>query len=538
MEAALPPAREEVSLTQTSTEPAGSSATPTQNQLLCCKSIDKLISDADAPGHRLEKKLGPWSLTALGIGAIIGSGIFVLTGTAAAGEHFEAPSILHAQVLDLFVNFLRTGTTAGALMHGRPAAGPSIAISFLLVAVACSFAGLCYAELASMIPIAGSAYTYSYATLGEIFAWIIGWDLILEYVVSNVAVAVGFSGYSKAQLAAFGINLPEKWASPVFASGHWTGAYFNLPGFLIVFILTLLLVRGVRESAEANNVMVLIKLGAILTFLVVGGMLVKPANWTPFAPSGFAGIVTGGAIVFFTYIGFDSVSTAAEECRTPQRDLPFGIIASLVVCTVLYVGVAIVLLGMLKYTTFVSGEAAEAPVAYALKVLGAHPFYRTVIVVGALMGMISSLLVFQYGQARIWYAMSRDGLLPKLFSAVHPRFKTPHWSTWIACFAVGIPAGMVDIGDAADLSNIGTLFAFTLVSLGVILLRRRQPDRPRAFRVPFVPWFPLISIVLCGGLMTGLTVITWIRFVVWLGLGLLIYFFYSRHHSEFARAKA
>jgi APA family basic amino acid/polyamine antiporter len=538
VEEAPPSAREEVSLTQTSTEPAGPSPTTTQNQLLCCKSIDKLIADADAPGHRLEKKLGPWSLTALGIGAIIGSGIFVLTGTAAAGEHFEAPSILHAQVLDLFVNFLRTGSTAGALMHGRPAAGPSIAISFLLVAVACSFAGLCYAELASMIPIAGSAYTYSYATLGEIFAWIIGWDLILEYVVSNVAVAVGFSGYSKAQLAAFGINLPEKWASPVFAGGHWTGAYFNLPGFLIVFILTLLLVRGVRESAEANNVMVLIKLGAILTFLVVGGMLVKPANWTPFAPSGFAGVVTGGAIVFFTYIGFDSVSTAAEECRTPQRDLPFGIIASLVVCTVLYVGVAIVLLGMLKYTTFVSGEAAEAPVAYALKVLGAHPFYRTVIVVGALMGMISSLLVFQYGQARIWYAMSRDGLLPKLFSAVHPRFKTPHWSTWIACFAVGIPAGMVDIGDAADLSNIGTLFAFTLVSLGVILLRRRQPDRPRAFRVPFVPWFPLISIVLCGGLMTGLTVITWIRFVVWLGLGLLIYFFYSRHHSEFARAKA
>jgi APA family basic amino acid/polyamine antiporter len=538
VEAALLPAREEVSLTQTSTEPAGPSNPAQQNQLLCCKSIDKLIADADAPGHRLEKKLGPWSLTALGIGAIIGSGIFVLTGTAAAGEHFEAPSILHTQVLDLFVNFLRTGSTAGALMHGRPAAGPSIAISFLLVAVACSFAGLCYAELASMIPIAGSAYTYSYATLGEIFAWIIGWDLILEYVVSNVAVAVGFSGYSKAQLAAFGINLPEKWASPVFAGGHWTGAYFNLPGFLIVFILTLLLVRGVRESAEANNVMVLIKLGAILTFLVVGGMLVKPANWTPFAPSGFAGVVTGGAIVFFTYIGFDSVSTAAEECRTPQRDLPFGIIASLVVCTVLYVGVAIVLLGMLKYTTFVSGEAAEAPVAYALKVLGAHPFYRTVIVVGALMGMISSLLVFQYGQARIWYAMSRDGLLPKLFSAVHPRFKTPHWSTWIACFAVGIPAGMVDIGDAADLSNIGTLFAFTLVSLGVILLRRRQPDRPRAFRVPFVPWFPLISIVLCGGLMTGLTVITWIRFVVWLGLGLLIYFFYSRHHSEFARQKA
>ena len=510
----------------------------TGNQLLCCKSIDKLIAEAEEPEHRLKKSLGPWSLTALGIGAIIGSGIFVLTGTAAAGEHFAAPSILHAQVLDLIVNFLRTGSTAGALMHGRPPAGPSIAVSFILVAISCSFAGLCYAELASMIPIAGSAYTYSYATLGEIFAWIIGWDLILEYVVSNVAVAVGFSGYTKAQLAAFGVVLPDKWASPVWASGQWTGAYFNVPGFLIVFILTLLLVRGVRESAEANNVMVAIKIGAILTFLVVGGMLINPANWRPFAPSGFAGIVTGGAIVFFTYIGFDSVSTAAEECKSPQRDLPFGIIASLIICTLLYVGVAVVLLGMMKYTTFTSGKAAEAPVAYALQQLGAHRYFRSVTVIGALTGMISSLLVFQYAQARIWYAMSRDGLLPKLFSAVHPKFKTPHWSTWIACFAVGIPAGLVDIGDAADLSNIGTLFDFVLVSLGVIFLRRRQPERPRAFRVPFVPWFPLISVVLCGGLMTGLTVITWLRFVIWLALGLCIYIFYSRRHSEFAKAKA
>jgi basic amino acid/polyamine antiporter, APA family len=512
------------------------SARTSDNQLLCCKSIDKLIAEAERPEHSLKKTLGPWSLTALGIGAIIGSGIFVLTGTAAAGEHFEVPSILHAQVLDLIANFIRTGSSAGVLMHGRPAAGPSIAISFLLVAVACSFAGLCYAELASMIPIAGSAYTYSYATLGEIFAWIIGWDLILEYVVSNVAVAVGFSGYSKAQLAAFGINLPDKLSSPVFAGGHWTGAYFNFPGFLIVFVITLLLVRGVKESAKANNIMVAIKLGAIVTFLIVGGMLVNPNNWRPFAPSGFSGIVTGGAIVFFTYIGFDSVSTAAEECGDPQHDLPFGIIASLIICTVLYIGVAIVLLGMLKYTNFVSGPAADAPVAYALKLLGAHPFYRSVIVLGALMGMISSILVFQYGQARIWYAMSRDGLLPKLFSIVHPRFKTPHWSTWIACFAVGIPAGVVDIGDAADLSNIGTLFAFTLVSLGVILLRRRQPDRKRGFRVPFVPWFPMISIILCGGLMMGLTVITWIRFIVWLILGLCIYIFYSRHHSEFAKS--
>ena len=507
------------------------------SQLFACKSIDKLIADAEDPGHRLKKTLGPWSLTALGIGAIIGSGIFVLTGTAAAGEFFQAPSILHAQVLDLIVNFLRGGGTANVLMHGRPPAGPSIAISFFLVAIACSFAGLCYAELASMIPIAGSAYTYSYATLGEIFAWIIGWDLILEYVVSNVVVAIGFGAYTKAQLAAFGLNLSDRWSTPVWESGDWTGSYFNFPAFLIVFILTVLLVRGVKESAEANNVMVAIKIGAILVFLVVGGMLVSPANWKPFAPSGFGGIVTGGAIVFFTYIGFDSVSTAAEEARNPQRDLPIGIIGSLIVCTVLYVGVSVVLLGMMKYTTFISGEGAQAPVAYALEHLGANRISRSVIVIGALMGMISSLLVFQYGQARIWYAMSRDGLFPRIFSKVHKKFKTPHVSTWIAGFAVGLPAGFFAISDAADLSNIGTLFAFVLVSLGVILLRRKQPHRQRAFRVPLVPWFPLISILLCGGLMTGLTVITWIRFVVWLVLGLLVYAFYSRRHSEFCKTR-
>jgi APA family basic amino acid/polyamine antiporter len=509
-----------------------------KQQLLQCKSIDKLIAESEAPGHRLQKTLGPWSLTALGIGAIIGSGIFVLTGTAAAGEYFTAPSILHAQVLDIIVNFVRGGGMANVLMHGRPPSGPSIAISFILVAMACSFAGLCYAELASMIPIAGSAYTYSYATLGEIFAWIIGWDLILEYVVSNVVVAISFGAYMKAQLATFHVNLPDQWSTPVWEAGHWTGSFFNFPAFLIVFILTVLLVRGIRESAKANNVMVAIKIGAIIIFLVVGGALVNPDNWKPFAPSGFGGVVTGGAIVFFTYIGFDSVSTAAEESRNPPRDLPIGIIGSLIACTVLYVGVSIVLLGMMKYTTFVSGPAADAPVAYALQKLGASPWSRSIIVVGALMGMISSLLVFQYGQARIWYAMARDGLFPKLFAAVHPRFRTPHWSTWIAGFAVGIPAGIFAISDAADLSNIGTLFAFVLVSLGVIILRGSQPQRKRGFRVPFVPWFPLISIVLCGGLMTGLTVITWLRFVVWLVIGLAIYFAYSRRGSEFAKRAA
>jgi APA family basic amino acid/polyamine antiporter len=506
-------------------------------QLLTCKSIDKLVAESEAPAQRLKKSLGPWSLTALGIGGIIGSGIFILTGTAAAGEHFEAPSYLHAQVLDLIINFFQHGNFSGALLHGRPPAGPAIALSFILVAMVCSFAGLCYAELASMIPIAGSAYTYSYAILGEIFAWIIGWDLILEYAVSNIAVAVGFSGYVKAQLAGFGVALPDQWSTPVWASGQWTGSYFNIPAFLVVFILTVLLVRGVRESARTNNVMVAVKVMAIVIFLIVGATFVRPANWHPFAPSGFAGVVAGGAIIFFTYIGFDSVSTAAEETRNPQKDIPFGIIASLITCALLYVSVALVLLGMMKYTTFASGAAADAPVAYALKALGASPIFQSVIIIGALTGMVSSLLVFQYGQARIWFAMSRDGLLPKIFSAVHQRYETPHWSTWIAGFAVGVPAGLVDIGDAADLSNIGTLFAFVLVSLSVIVLRSREPHRPRGFRVPFSPLFPLLSVILCTGLMTGLTVITWLRFVVWLVLGLIIYFFYGRTHSEFHQRK-
>jgi APA family basic amino acid/polyamine antiporter len=506
------------------------------SQLFAKKSIDKLIADSERPGHKLPKSLGPWSLTALGIGAIIGSGIFVLTGTAAAGEYSQVPSIFKAQVLDVLLNLIQHGNLSGVLMHGRPPAGPAIAISFLLVAVVCSFAGLCYAELASMIPIAGSAYTYTYATMGELIAWIIGWDLILEYAVSNVAVAISFGSYLKDQLALFHIAIPDKWSMPVWGQNGWTGAYFNFPAFLVIFVLTVLLVWGIRESAEANNIMVAIKIGAILTFLAVGAAFMHSSNLHPFAPYGFTGVVSGGAIVFFTYIGFDSVSTAAEEARTPQRDIPFGIIASLIICTILYIGVAVVLLGMMKYKVFDGSnmDAANAPVAYALKALGAKPLYLNIIILGALMGMISSLLVFQYGQTRIWFAMSRDGLLPKLFSTLHPRFKTPHWSTWIAGAAVGLPAGLVDVPDAADLSNIGTLFAFLLVSIGVIFLRRTQPDRPRAFRVPMVPLFPIISVVLCLGLMSGLLVKTWLRFFGWLAIGLVIYFTYSRRHSEFA----
>jgi len=496
------------------------------SQFLRKKSIDKLIADAEAPGHQLRKTLGPWSLTALGIGAIIGTGIFILTGTAAAGEVLEVRSILKAPLLDALLH------GAKALgMAGRPGAGPGIALSFLLVAFACALAGLCYAELASMIPIAGSAYTYSYATLGEIVAWIIGWDLILEYAVSNMAVAVGFSAYVDSLLRGFGLELPRKLMGPMIVGGKATGAYFNVPGFLIVMILTVILVIGIRESAGANNLMVSAKLIAILIFLIVASRFIHVSNWKPFMPNGFQGVLTGGAIVFFTYIGFDSVSTAAEECRNPQKDVPFGIIASLVICAVLYVSVALVLTGIQHWSTLRNA----APVANALMAIGLSNVMKWV-TVGALTGMISSLLVFQLGQARVWFAMSRDGLLPRVFSTVHPRFRTPHVSTWVAGFFVAIPAGIFDIGTLADLSNIGTLFAFVLVSLGVLVLRHTQPQRRRAFRTPWVPVVPLLSILCCLVLMASLPIETWVRFLVWLVIGLSIYFGYSRRHSEFYRS--
>jgi basic amino acid/polyamine antiporter, APA family len=496
-------------------------------QLFQKKSIDKLIADAEEPGHRLRKSLGPWSLTALGIGAIIGTGIFILTGTAAAGEVLQFHSILKAPLLDLLLHGRAALGTAG-----RPGAGPSIALSFLLVAIACSLAGLCYAELASMIPIAGSAYTYTYATLGEIVAWIIGWDLILEYAVSNMAVAVGFSAYVDSLLQGFGLKLPPKFANPIFdASMQPTGAYFNVPGFVIIMVLTIILVIGIRESAGANNLMVTVKIVAILIFIIAASRYVRVANWKPFMPNGWQGVLTGGAIVFFTYIGFDSVSTAAEECKHPQKDVPFGIIASLVVCATLYVSVALVLTGIQNWQALRNA----APVANALLAIGLPNVMRWV-TVGALTGMISSMLVFQLGQARVWFSMSRDGLLPRIFSKVHARFRTPHVSTWVAGLFVAIPAGMFDISTLADLSNIGTLFAFVLVSLGVLVLRRKQPERRRAFRTPWVPAVPILSIFFCLILMTSLPVETWLRFLVWLVIGLTIYIAYSRRHSEFGEA--
>jgi APA family basic amino acid/polyamine antiporter len=495
------------------------------SSLFRTKSIEALVEAAHQEGRRLQRTLGPWSLTALGLGAVIGSGIFVLTGTAAAGETLSFHSALHAPVLDL----LRHGGDAASTI-GRPGAGPAVAVSFLLVAIVCSFAALCFAELASTIPVAGSSYTYAYATLGELAAWIIGWVLILEYAVSNMAVSVGFSAYFNDILEnAFGIRIPAVLSEPMISGGQFTGAWFNLPTLVVLLVLTWLLVRGVKESAGANNAMVLVKVGAILLFVIAAGRAVDPSHWSPFAPNGFQGILTGGAIVFFTYIGFDSVSTAAEECRRPQRDLPIGIIATLVICALLYTSVALVLTGIADWRTLNN----PAPVANALKALGLDTV-RQWVSIGAVIGMLSSLLVYQYGQARIWFAMSRDGLLPAAFSRVHPVHRTPHVATWVAGLGVGIPAGIWDIGTFAELSNIGTLFAFVVVSAGVIVLRKRRPDLVRGFRVPLVPWLPLVSIASCLVLMLSLPLRTWISFLIWMSFGTLIYFGFSRKRSRLA----
>jgi APA family basic amino acid/polyamine antiporter len=511
------------------------------NQLFARKSIDKLISDSENPETRLKKTLGPVSLTALGIGAVIGSGIFTVVGTAIGGQQFTSSSIVNAPLLDYLIHHTAS--------FGRPGAGPALAVSLILVAIVCAFTALCYAELASMIPIAGSAYTYTYATMGELIAWIIGWDLILEYAVSNIAVSIGFAAHMVDLLDWFGVHPSARWISPAFLPTglqDLAGNYiyqpgwhlgFNIPAFLIVMIITVVLVRGIRESAETNNIMVLLKIAAILAFIIAGASFIKGGNYHPFYPNGWSGVLTGGAVIFFTYIGFDSVSTAAEEAKNPQRDLPIGIIATLIICTILYVGVAITLTGLVPWQS-IAGDAA--PVVNAIRKLSALPgahrlhWVRLAVLFGAMMGMISSILVFQLGQARVWFAMSRDGLLPRLFSRVHPRFRTPAFSTWVAGFVVGIPAGLIDIGTAADLSNIGTLFAFVLVSLGVLILRYRDPNRRRGFRAPAGPLFPVLSVIFCTLLMAGLPILTWLRFFGWLLIGQVIYFLYSRRHSEFA----
>jgi basic amino acid/polyamine antiporter, APA family len=478
------------------------------SNLFKVKSIEQCVDDAEHGGKALRRSLSAWDLTLLGIGAIIGTGIFVLTGTAAANQ-----------------------------------AGPAITMSYLAAGLACAFAALCYAEFASMIPVAGSAYTYAYATLGELVAWMIGWDLILEYAVGSMTVAIGWSGYMQRLLSGVGIALPTALsaAPPV--------GIVNLLAVLIVLVIMVLLVIGVRESARANAVMVGIKLVAVVFFIGAGMTFVRPENWSPFAPYGWSGIMAAGAVVFFAYIGFDAVSTTAEEAKNPKRDLPIGIIASLVVCTILYLAVAAVLSGIVPVVQFRTAADAlpgiavvppeesvrflNAPVAYALSVIG-QDWAAYLVSAGAVAGITSVLLVMLMSQPRIFFAMSRDGLLPRGVSKVHPRFRTPYITTIITCLAVAFVAGVTQIQVVGEMTSIGTLFAFVVVCAAVLMLRFKRPDAHRPFRVPFGPVFPILGILSCGYLMLSLPVITWVRFLVWLNIGFVIYWFYGRTHSPLA----
>ena len=493
----------------------------------------------------MKRTLSAFDLTCIGIGAIIGTGIFALIGTAIAGQTF--PTRLETPIL----NYFQAWVSGADVVLGRSGAGPAVAISLFVAALACGFAALCYAELASMIPVSGSAYTYSYATLGEIIAWIIGWDLILEYAVGNMAVAVGWSGYFvKLCGSLFGLKFPiwavndYRTASELITKGGDTLKDFssatlpviaghpvavNLPALVIVAAVTVLLIYGIRESAKTNTMIVVIKVAVVVFFISFGAFMVHPTNWHPYVPNGFAGVMGGAAIIFFAFIGFDAVSTTAEETRNPRRDMPIGIIASLIICTLLYVLMGTVLTGIKKYTVYL-GDPAAAATAFA-----SQPWAEALVSAGALAGMTSVLLVFQLGQPRIFMAMARDGLLPQYFAKIHPRFRTPYVTTIWTGVVVGGVAMLTDIGSLSDLTNIGTLFAFILVCIGVAVLRRTDATRPRPFRVPFVPVFPAIGVLLCLALMLSLPVLTWIRFLVWLAIGLLIYFLYSVRHSKLRR---
>lgn len=465
------------------------------SSLFRTKSIERILADSDAPEHRLKKTLTAWDLTGLGIGAIIGTGIFVLIGTAIVGD-----------------------------AH-RPGAGPGIILSFMLSGFTCALAALCYAEFAAMIPVAGSAYTYSYATLGELLAWLTGWNLILEYGVACVAVAIGWSGYFNNILKLCGIELPY-WATHAPGSD---GGIANVPAAVIVLLVTIILVIGVKESARATCIIVLIKLAVIVFFIGVGAGGVDKTNWTPFMPFGFDGVGAAAAIVFFAYIGFDAVSTTAEEARNPQRDLPIGIIASLVICTLLYIAVAAILTGLIPYSKI----DIHAPVAEALSAAG-YRWGAAVVAVGAVAGITSVLVVMMIGQIRVFFAMSRDGLLGPWLSAVHPTFRTPHRATYLTGLAVAVLAAFIPIGDAADMTNIGTLFAFVLVCTGVIVLRYTKPNQPRPFKMPLMPVIPLLGMAACLGLMVFLPALTWIRFVAWTAIGIVVYMVYGIRHSRLA----
>jgi APA family basic amino acid/polyamine antiporter len=507
-----------------------------RKQLVSCKSIDKLIRESEEPENALKKSLGPWSLTALGIGAVIGSGIFTVIGTAMAGQKFDAPTISSTPL----VHYLLTHTA----MAGRPGAGPALAVSLVLVAVVCVFTGLCYAELASMIPIAGSAYTYTYATLGELVAWIIGWDLILEYALSASTIAVGWSGYFVSFLHDLGIVLPPtltaaRGAAAVAADGSAIQGVFNLPASVVVLLVTGLLIIGIKQSADANTGLVVLKVAVLIAFVGLGAAYVRPEHLTPLIPPntgefghfGWSGVMRGAAVMFFAYIGFDAVSTAAQEARNPQRDMPIGILLSLAICTVLYIAVAIVLLGIVPYQKL---NVAD-PLAVGIDATGLT-WFSPVVKVSALFGLFSTMLVQLLGQTRIFYSMSRDGLLPKLFGAVHPRYGTPWLSTLLTGGVVTVAAGLLPIGVLGQLVSIGSLLAFVLVCIGVIVLRRTAPDVVRPFRCPGVPWVPVFGALACVAQMVSLPLKTWGRLVIWMALGLGIYFLYSRRRAREQRA--
>ena len=452
------------------------------------KSIQALLGENEQKNTALKKDLGAFDLSMLGIGAIIGTGIFVLTGVAAA-EH----------------------------------AGPALILSFILSGLACVFAALCYAEFASAVPVSGSAYTYSYATFGELIAWILGWDLILEYGLASSAVASGWSGYFQGLIAGFGIHIPTAISS---AYDPAKGTYIDIPAIIIILVITFLLTQGVKKSARFNSIMVIIKLAVVLLFIGVGVWYVKPGNWTPFMPFGFSGVTAGAATVFFAYIGFDAVSTAAEEVKNPQRNMPIGIISSLVVCTILYIVVSAILTGIVPYTEL----NVKNPVAFALNYIH-QDWVAGFISIGAIIGITTVLLVMMYGQTRLFYAISRDGLLPKALSKVDKKRQTPIVNTWITCLVVSVFAGIIPLSKLAELTNIGTLFAFMAVSIGILYLRKSKTPIKSGFKVPFVPVIPILAFIFCGYLALQLPATTWISFGIWLVIGLFVYFGYGRKHS-------